>query len=875
MRPPDGLDPRWSRTLAVADSAGTEHRWHVLDNLEVLDGVTPAGTLLCVHGNPTWSYLWRHVIARIDAANAAGGRPWRVVAVDQLGMGFSERTGTRRRLGRRIADLGDLTDALGLSGPVVTLGHDWGGAISLGWALAHREQLAGTALLNTAVHQPPGSALPALIALARLPGVRWAVTAASPFFLQATLALAHPRLRPGVRAGYLAPYRTRARRAAIDDFVEDIPTTDQHPSRPALRALVEGLPALGPVPALLLWGPRDPVFSDLYLRDLRARLPQAVVHRFEGAGHLLAEDADVAGAVLSWLDELPLPPTDRSVTLPSGLPHATTSRPAASAGEPDRRPLWAWMQDRAADPSLAVLEPAAGRRPGSRRISWATLARRTRDLAAGLSASGVAPGDRVGLLVPPGSDLSIALYACLRIGAVAVIADAGLGVAGLHRALRGAGVRHVIAVDRGLLLARALRWPGRRIAVTTPGRSRALVLGTGEAMTGLARSGTGLDLPAEPGPDDEALVVFTSGATGPAKGVVYRHAQLESLRDALLSTYRIRPDDRFVAAFAPFALLGPALGVASAVPDMDVTAPRTLRATALADAVAGLRASVVFASPAALANVVATAAQLGPAQREALSRIRLVLSAGAPVPATLLGSVQELTPSAELHTPYGMTEALLVTDVDLGEVRDAGPGEGILVGRPIAGVDVALAPLDEFGRSDRHLVLDKAGVTGEILVRAAHVKQRYDQLWITDRDARSPEGWHRTGDVGHLDDAGRLWVEGRLVHVLTPLGGFVTPVGVEQKIETLEDVARAALVAVGPVGAQQLVAVLETRGRATPGVADPDLSARVRAVAGVDLAAVLLSSGLKTDIRHNAKVDRRHEGRRAARMLAGHGGTGR
>ena len=154
-----GLDPAWSRLVSTRDADGVLRTWHVLDT-----GVTgtedPALTLVCVHGNPTWSYLWRRVLA------AAPGDV-RVVAVDHLDMGFSERTGTVRRLAQRIDDLARLTDALGITGPVVTVAHDWGGPISLGWALAHRDQLRGVVLLNTAVHQPEGSPAPAAIRLAR------------------------------------------------------------------------------------------------------------------------------------------------------------------------------------------------------------------------------------------------------------------------------------------------------------------------------------------------------------------------------------------------------------------------------------------------------------------------------------------------------------------------------------------------------------------------------------------------------------------------------------------------------------------------------------------------------------------------------------
>jgi pimeloyl-ACP methyl ester carboxylesterase len=147
--------------VRVPGTDGVEHCWHVLDN-----GVTdPVGTLLCVHGNPTWSYLWRRLLA-------AAPPGWRVVAPDQLGMGWSDRLPEPRSLRRRVADLGDLTAALGVTGPVVTVGHDWGGVISLGWALEHRAQLRGVVLANTAVAMPAGDLGPALIRLAHAPGCR-------------------------------------------------------------------------------------------------------------------------------------------------------------------------------------------------------------------------------------------------------------------------------------------------------------------------------------------------------------------------------------------------------------------------------------------------------------------------------------------------------------------------------------------------------------------------------------------------------------------------------------------------------------------------------------------------------------------------------
>ena len=255
------------------------------------------------------------------------------------------------------------------------------------------------------------------------------------------------------------------------------------------------------------------------------------------------------------------------------------------------------------------------------------LVRRVHELVTGLADHGVTLGDRVALLVPPGPDLTAAAHACWRAGASVVVADPGLGAAGLARALRGAHPAHVVGALPGLALAAALGVPGSRIAAgpVPPGLRR--TLGSPVGLAELARRGralldAGTPLPAEAGPDDEAAVLFTSGATGPAKGVVYRHRQAGAQLAALRGAYGITGDDRLVAAFPPFALYGPALGIPSAVPA--VRKPGALTAAALADAAAAVDATMIFASPAALRNVIATAPELTATQRDALARVRRV-----------------------------------------------------------------------------------------------------------------------------------------------------------------------------------------------------------------------------------------------------------
>ena len=222
-----------------------------------------------------------------------------------------------------------------------------------------------------------------------------------------------------------------------------------------------------------------------------------------------------------------------------------------------------------------------------------------------------------------------------------------------------------------------------------------------------------------------------------------------------------------------------------------------------------------------------------------------------------------------------MTEALPVADIDLAgieaaELLDEIPG--VCVGAPVEGAEVRIAALDFDALAGVPSPL-AVGQMGEILVRAPWVSNGYLGRWETQRLARPGDGWHRTGDVGRIDRARRLWVEGRVVHVIDAVDGPITPVPIERGVEReLVPLGRAvagrvAAVGVGPASLQQLVVVLEASG--PDGLAGEDLAAAVRGAVAHPVAAVLTMSEVPVDIRHNAKIDRAAVARWAAGVLSG------
>ncbi|HSL58645.1 MAG TPA: AMP-binding protein, partial [Acidimicrobiales bacterium] len=317
--------------------------------------------------------------------------------------------------------------------------------------------------------------------------------------------------------------------------------------------------------------------------------------------------------------------------------------------------------------------------------------------------------------------------------------------------------------------------------------------------------------------------------------------------------FAITADEVFTSSFAPFVLLGPALGAPCVLPDVDVRRPADLDVDRLAEACARGPVGVAWLSPASARRIVATAA-------DRTVPLRLVMLAGAPIDPELARAVARVT-GGEVRSPYGMTEAMPLTD---GVEPDADvPAGGTATGWPLPGVTVVVTPLD-----DPHGPARPAGDWGELVIHAPWMRDGYDRRWATDAAAtveRDGATFHRTGDVGYLADDGRLVQLGRAQHVLRTADGPLASVAVEQPVAAALDRSVAA-VGVGPAGAQVVVVVVAGTGRLR--LAEPGLTAAVRDASAVPVAAVL-EGELPVDVRHQSKVDRSALAAAATDLLAG------
>ncbi|MFH1467116.1 MAG: fatty acid CoA ligase family protein [Pseudomonadota bacterium] len=528
---------------------------------------------------------------------------------------------------------------------------------------------------------------------------------------------------------------------------------------------------------------------------------------------------------------------------------------------------------------IAVAFPAG--RDAAGRVAWshltfAQLDRESDRLASGLRKVGITRGMRTVVMVKPGIELFTLVFAVFKAGIVPVMVDPGMGVENLKKCLAEARPEAFIGVPIAHALRLLLGW-GRgtvRINVTA---GRRWFWGGSTLRDALVMGG---EDPAciDPAEDELAAILFTSGGTGVPKGVEYVHKNFLAQIEAIRGMYDILPGEIDLPTFPLFALFNPALGSTSIIPEMDATRPARVNPLRLYEAVRDWGVSTMFGSPALLETVSRHAVAHG----ERLPTIRRVMSAGAPVPAPMMERfLPLLAEDAVVVTPYGATECLPVATLSsreiLAETRHAADeGRGVCVGRPVPSVEVAILPChdDPIPAWSEQLRLP-AGEVGEITVKGPQVTRAYfgrDQATAAAK-IRDPDGgiWHRMGDLGYLDEQGRLWFCGRKAHRVETGTERLLTIPCEAVFNQHPLVRRSALVAVrrgeavepgicvelepGAAAGDALVGELEALGAAAP---------HTRSI-----QRFFVHPGFPVDVRHNAKIDRLALGRWASQQARG------
>ena len=510
--------------------------------------------------------------------------------------------------------------------------------------------------------------------------------------------------------------------------------------------------------------------------------------------------------------------------------------------------------------------PGENGRFSARVHTFAELERDSDAAARGFFRAGIGRGTKTLVMLRPSFSFFSCFFALFKVGAVPVFIDPGMGGRRLLECVRVLAPEAMVGLPAAhfvrILFPRS--FPGFKTAVTVGRRWL-----WGGFVWDRFRLFEDAPFPIVDTADDElAAILFTTGSTGPAKGVEYSHAALDSQVAILSGMFGITSEDRDAATFPGFSLFSIALGMTAVVPDMNPVRPGSVYPPNVLTPAADMACTFSFGSPALWNRVSAYAAEKG----LRLPALKRVVMAGAPVPAAvhkrLLDNV--LSEGADTFTPYGATEVMPVSCIGGREVlaETAGltaEGRGVCVGKPGPGVRVEIIGIDDGPIAQwSDALISPPGRIGEIAVQAAHASKHYHNLPDADALAKIADGdrfWHRMGDVGYLDDKGRIWFCGRKAHRVRTEKGDLFTICCEAVFNQHPDVARSALVGV-PAGngfSRPVILVELKRGVAAARKKDiwDELAALGRENPLTrDITDILFHPGFPTDIRHNAKIKR-------------------
>lgn len=515
----------------------------------------------------------------------------------------------------------------------------------------------------------------------------------------------------------------------------------------------------------------------------------------------------------------------------------------------------------------AVVYPVTRDNNGHRayaHLTFLQLEKQTDMLATGMTLAGISRGDKTVLMVRPGPDFFAITFALFRVGAIPVIVDPGMGINGMLRCLQESEPRVFIGMAKAHLLRKI--FPKYFKSIQTYVTVGKRWFWGGHKLHQLRVSPWKPFQTADTLQDDVAAILFTTGSTGPAKGVVYTHGNFEAQIRHIQNHFQIMPEEIDLPTFPLFALFDPALGMTAVIPDMDPTKPAMVNPESIIEPILDHGVTNMFASPALLNRV----GRYGKSHNIKLPSLKRVVSAGAPVhPSNIEQFSTMLNEDTEIHTPYGATEAVPVISIGsheiLSETRQLSEqGYGNCIGRPLEGIEVRLITVsDEPIREWNDELETPQGDIGEIIVKGDLVTREYYNRPDSTESAKIMDGdgfWHRMGDLGWMDKTGRIWFCGRKDHRVITENGTLYSIPCEAIFNNHPRVMRSALVGLGTPPSQKPVIVIELEEN-DPGKDKDTLTHELLTMARENPLAeiidtVLFKKKLPVDIRHNSKIFR-------------------
>lgn len=467
---------------------------------------------------------------------------------------------------------------------------------------------------------------------------------------------------------------------------------------------------------------------------------------------------------------------------------------------------------------------------------------------------GFSKGKKILLMLPPGEDLLVTVFAMLRLGAIPVVIDPGMGLKNFFRCAKKTQPDLFLGCSKARFLYYLLKpFVSFKSAIIFSKRLKQKIL----------KENFACHLQKEDRNKDVAAVLFTSGSTGYPKGAVYTYEEFNAQIDALKSTFKIQAGEIDIPLLPVFSLYNPALGMTTVVPEMNPAKPSQLDPEKIIEAIQTNGVTNSFGSPRLWTKLVDYCEK----NDYTLPTIKRIFLAGAPVHPSLLKRIQAIIPKGTAFTPYGATEALPIAYISAKEVLEETyqltlQGKGTCVGHPIECVKIRIIPIKDEAIPELPEELP-SGEIGEIAVYAPYISKRYlNDLSATTKAKINYQGeiWHRMGDLGYKDEQGRLWFCGRKAERVICKGKTFYTDCCEAVFNTHEAVFRSALIAFESDGKTSPAIIIEPKKKLTH-KAEKQLLHQLQILADTtettkEIHHFAVYYHFPVDVRHNAKIHR-------------------
>ena len=483
-------------------------------------------------------------------------------------------------------------------------------------------------------------------------------------------------------------------------------------------------------------------------------------------------------------------------------------------------------------------------------------------LAYGLKDIGFKQGTKTIVMVKPSAELFLITSALFKLGAPPIIVDPGMGLKRMIMCLEKSSPNAFIGIPLANII-RKLHFNSFKSVklIVSVGNS---LLGGGVNIKKLYKYQEDEFEIAKTKENDTAAILFTTGSTGPAKGVIYTHLNFKAQIESITNHFNIEKDEIDLPTFPLFALFDPAIGMTAVIPDMDPRKPAKVDPKKIIDTVETYGVTNMFASP-ALLNRVGSYAKRNNIRLNSLKR---VVSAGAPVlPSNIKQFSFALNQNTLIHTPYGATETLPVTsitsDIILSKTKELSEkGFGTCIGTPVGKIDVKLIKItDDPIKTLSNDILLKKGAVGEIAVSGDLVTTSYFNDDKENKLSKFSDGtkiWHRMGDLAWLDKEEKFWFCGRKNHrVVSKTETFYT-IPCEAIFNNHIKVFRSALVGIGDKNEQIPVMCIETKDKILnkSKLRKELIELGRQSPVTKNIKIFLFHKSFPVDIRHNSKIFR-------------------